>query len=142
LKPKTFIQSISAVQLQQYVGARLSEVRKGGRPVAAETVRKEVATFRIVWNWGVRQRILESTAPIAGLVYPKRDEKPPFMTWTEIERTITRNKLPAHAAKRLWEDTWPMRFRIVRRRERPIVRPSWCTRCAPFVHQAGVEGRA
>jgi hypothetical protein len=52
LKPRSFAQSLSINQHQQYVGARLSEVRRGGRPVAAETVHKEVATFRVVWVTG------------------------------------------------------------------------------------------
>lgn len=103
LKGKTFVQSITTVQMQEYVATRLSEVRKGGRTVAAETVRKETATFRVVWNWGVKQRIVQGVVPIAGLEYPKRNEKPPFMTWAEIERTIARNKLQPRQAKELWE---------------------------------------
>ena len=98
LKGRTFVQSITAVQMQEYVATRLGEVRKGGRTVAAETVRKETATFRVVWNWGVKQQIVQGAAPIADLEYPKRNEKPPFMTWAEIERTIS-PRLDARAAR-------------------------------------------
>ena len=52
------------------------------------TIRKEIASFRAVWNWGVRAGLLSGTFPNRGLVYPKTDEKPPFQTWEEIERQI------------------------------------------------------
>ncbi len=88
LKPQTFVRSLTTVQLQKYVGSRLSEVRRGGRPVATETVRKEISTFRSIWNWAVRQGLIQGPAPVTGLAYPKCDEKPPFMTWAEIERRV------------------------------------------------------
>lgn len=112
LRPKTFVRSITNIELQKYVGSRLSEVRRGGRPVATETVRKEVATFRIVWNWAVRQGLLQGPAPVAELVYPKRDEKKPFMTWAEIERTIARNGMTPSQAKSHWESLYLTRQEV------------------------------
>lgn len=106
LKSQTFIQSLTPVQLQQYVSARLKEKCSGGRSVAVETVRKEVATFRVVWNWALRQRTVQGAAPVAGLIYPKRDQKPPFMSWHEIERTVARNGITPHAVKQLWESLY------------------------------------
>lgn len=103
LKPQSFVQSLTPIQLQQYVTARLKERRNGGRSVSVETVRKEVATLRVVWNWALRQRIVQGAAPVAGLIYPKRDQKPPFMSWQEIERTVARNGLRPDAVKQLWE---------------------------------------
>lgn len=112
LKAHAFIQSLAPRQLQHYVSARLKETRRGGRLVAAETVRKEVATFRVVWNWAVRQGIADGPAPVAGLVYPKRDQKPPFMSWREIERTIARNGISVQAAKQLWETLYLNRHEL------------------------------
>lgn len=106
LKPQSFVQSLTPVQLQQYVTARLKERRNGGRPVSVETVRKEVATLRVVWNWALRQRIVQGAAPVAGLIYPKRDQKPPFMSWQEIERTVARNGMKSDAVKQLWESLY------------------------------------
>jgi len=41
-----------------------------------------------MWNWGVQGDRLKGVFPNRGLVYPKGDEKPPFMTWAEIERKL------------------------------------------------------
>ena len=57
------------------------------RPV---TLRKEVATFRAAWNWAAANGLVAGPFPAKGLVYPKADEKPPFMTWHEIERKAGR----------------------------------------------------
>jgi integrase len=43
--------------------------------------------------------LVQGDFPNGGLVYPKADEKLPFMTWTEIERRIKAGGEP----KQLWE---------------------------------------
>lgn len=40
--------------------------------------------------------------PGSGLMFPKRQEKPPFQTWTEIERRITAGGLTAMQIDELW----------------------------------------
>ena len=95
LKGNTFAQAIGYTQVQSYVAKRLGELVGGKRPVSTETVRKEIATFRVIWHWAVKQGLLEGPAPVAGLEYPKRDEKPPFMTWDKIEQIIERDGLTA-----------------------------------------------
>ena len=103
LKGNTFAQAIGYTQMQSYVAKRLGELVGGKRPVSTETVRKEVATFRVIWNWAVKQGLLEGPAPVAGLAYPKRDEKPPFMTWDKIEHIIERDELSPVEAKAYWD---------------------------------------
>ena len=103
LKGNLLAQTIGYTHLQSYVATRLAEVIGGNRPVATETVRKEVATFRVIWHWAVKQMLLEGPAPVAGLDYPKRDEKPPFMTWDKIEQVIERDRLSPADAKRYWQ---------------------------------------
>jgi hypothetical protein len=56
--------------------------------VSGITVKKELDTFRSAWNWACRMRMVEGGFPSRGLVYPKGEEKLPFMTWEEIERRI------------------------------------------------------
>jgi integrase len=102
LKASSLAQSIGHTHLQSYVAKRLGEVVRG-RAVSTETVRKEVATFRVIWHWGVKQGLLEGPAPVAGLDYPKRDEKLPFMTFDKITRIIERDRLSPADAKRYWE---------------------------------------
>lgn len=103
LKGNSFVQTISHAHLQGYVARRLGEVVGGSRPISTETVRKEIATFRVIWNWAVKQGLLDGNAPVAGLAYPKRDEKPPFMTREQIEHIIERDQLADPEAKELWE---------------------------------------
>jgi integrase len=79
-------------KLQKHITRRAKEVG----PV---TIKKELDTFRSVWNWGLRMKWVDLPFPSSGLVYPKTDEKLPFMTWEEIERRIKAGA----KARSLWE---------------------------------------
>jgi integrase len=74
-------------------------VEKRRKKVAGVTIRKEIDTLRSAWNWAARMSYVEGDFPSNGLVYPKDDEKLPFMTWKEIERRIKAGGDP----KDLWE---------------------------------------
>jgi integrase len=111
LKRSTFVQSIRGADLQTYVTKRLSEKCRG-RAIAAETVRKELATFRVVWNWAIRQGYLEKPAPVSGLEFPKRDEKHPFRTWTEVTAILARGGLNAAEERELWESLYLTRQEV------------------------------
>lgn len=79
---KNFILSgLTLGKLQDYLTKR-------AKKVAAVTIKKEVDTFRAVWNWGMRMKWVEKPFPSRGLLYPKTDEKLPFMDWKEIARRI------------------------------------------------------
>ncbi len=79
---KRFLLSgLSMAGLQKHIDRRQADVS----PV---TIRKEINSFRAAWNWGARMKLVEGQFPSRGLVYPKIDEKLPFMTWAEIERRI------------------------------------------------------
>jgi integrase len=73
---------LSLLRLQDYINSRS---KKGISPV---TMRKEVATLRAAWNWGEPMELTSGKFPSKGLRYPKGKEKPPFMTWAEIEQAI------------------------------------------------------
>src|SRR5208337_2462379 len=51
------------------------------------------------WNWASRMGHVKGDFPNGGLVYPKAQDKPPFMTWKEIERRIKAGGDP----EELWE---------------------------------------
>ncbi len=102
LKTSQVAQSISTSDVQRYIEKRLNEKWRG-RPIRPQTVKKEVATFRVIWNWGVRSGYLKGRAPTLDLVYPKTDERLPFITRDEIKRIIDRDRLDETAAKELWE---------------------------------------
>ncbi len=87
-----YLPGLSASDLQKHIDRRQAAVV----PV---TIQKEINSFRAAYNWGKRMGLVQGTFPSAGLVYPKADEKLPFMTWAEIERRIKAGGNPDE----LWE---------------------------------------
>ncbi len=75
------IVTLAHADLQRHVIRRCA-----AKTVAAITIKKELDTLRSAWNWAKRMGYTQDEFPGAGLVYPKGEEKLPFMTWTEIER--------------------------------------------------------
>ncbi len=102
LKTSRIAQSMTTADLQQYVRRRLREKYQGS-PIRPTTARKEVATFRAIWNWCKRNGYVTGDSPTTDLEYPKEDQPPPFMTWEEIERTVERGGLKTQEIAELWE---------------------------------------
>ncbi len=102
LGPNRKMQSITKANLQQYVSKRLKDTYHD-KPIQPDTVRKELVTFRMLWNWGVQEDLLAGPSPTKHVVLPLTDEKPPFMTRQEIEVIIDRGGLSDEDESRLWE---------------------------------------
>lgn len=100
--PKRIVQSIGLADVQTYV-ADCSKDTYRDSPITIDTIRKELSTFRLVWNWALSQSRLAMSCPTKGVKYPKRDAKQPFMTWSEIERIISRGGLTADEEHDLWD---------------------------------------
>ncbi|MFO0960927.1 MAG: hypothetical protein U0800_26400 [Isosphaeraceae bacterium] len=79
--------TLALADIQRHADRRAKARGPRGR-LSPATIRKEIVTLRTAWNWGVRMGLVAGRFPNAGLRYPKGDEKPPFMTWPEIERGI------------------------------------------------------
>jgi integrase len=92
-------QRLALTDLQDYANRRAKESYRG-KSIRPVTIKKEVASFRAVWNEGVRYNLVTGPAPIKGLKYDKGEEALPFMAWTEIEQRIA--DTPDQADK-LWE---------------------------------------
>ena len=92
LGQKFLLSGLTLGKLQEHVNRRQTEVL----PV---TIKKEIDTFRTAWNWGMTMQWVNQPFPAKGLVYPKTDEKLPFMTWGEIKRRLR----AAADADLLWE---------------------------------------
>jgi integrase len=75
------LSELSMADLQRHIDRRQKKV-------APVTIHKEINSFRAAYNWGKRMGLVDGQFPSAGLVYAKRDERLPFMTWAEIERRI------------------------------------------------------
>jgi integrase len=91
------ITELTMADLQKHVDRRTKD-RYRKRPINSATIRKEIVSLRTAWNWGVRMKYVSGRFPATGLRYPKVDEKPPFMTRTEILRRIASGA----NAKELW----------------------------------------
>lgn len=97
------IEQISVNKLQQYVSRRSKEAGLRGRTVGAGTIRREIKTLSMIWQWAVDNKLIDGKLPKQGLRYPKDHDKPPFQTWDEIERQIQGNDLTDHQQAELWD---------------------------------------
>jgi hypothetical protein len=71
------IRTADVGKLQEHIDRR----KKGPRKRSPVTLRKEMATLRAAWNWAAHRGLVEGHFPGRyGLVYPKGDEKPPYMS--------------------------------------------------------------
>ncbi len=70
------------------LGRLQDHIKRRQDDVSPVTIKKEIDTFRSAWNWALRMKWVEQPFPSSGLVYPKTDEKLPFMTTAEIKRRI------------------------------------------------------
>lgn len=97
------VQQMSLDDLQGYVTNRAKATGRRGRKIDGTTIRKEIATFRRVWNWGVDAGKLSGDFPKKGLRFPKQAEMPAFQTWVEIERQIEQGNLSESEQADLWD---------------------------------------
>ncbi len=96
------VATLGVSQLQEHIDRRARKVCRG-RALSAVTLRKEIASLRVCWNWGVQSGKLKGEFPNRGLKYPKTDDKPPFQTRADIDRQIARGGLTATQVRQLWE---------------------------------------
>jgi integrase len=104
------VQRIDLDALQGYVANRQSQVAKrkstdgsSDRKISGATIKKEIVTFRCLWNWALRNGLVEGPFPGKQVKYPKITEKPPFQTWQEIEKQINRGGLSDDEQAELWD---------------------------------------
>jgi integrase len=88
---------LCAADLQDHVNRR-AQKKYRGKNLSPVTLRTEMRSFRAAWNWAASMGLVVGTFPSRGLVYPKQDEKLPFMTFKEIERKITPGMTTAQRA--------------------------------------------
>jgi integrase len=96
------VQNLKSDELQGHVDRRARK-RYHGRQLSPVTLRKETASFRACWNWAVLSGKLMGTFPSRAVRYPKATEKPPFRTWSEIERQIARGGLSQQEQEDAWD---------------------------------------
>jgi len=100
---KTAVRAITTETLQSYVDARSKEAGRRGELLSHVTIKKEIGTLASIWNkWALPQAFVAGPSPTKSLVYHKVKSKPPFQTWKQIERQISRGGLTAIEEKELW----------------------------------------
>ncbi len=96
------LDQLTTHDIQQFIN-RESRRKFGNRFLSPDTIKREVDTLKCILNWAQTQQLVKEAPSLRGLVYGKRDEKPPFMTRTEIERILARGGLDETEIARLWE---------------------------------------
>jgi integrase len=92
---------LSLADLQRHVNERAKKEYRGRR-LSPATLKLEMASLRAAWNWAALTGLVKGPFPSRGLIFPKADEKPPFMTRDEVERLLTPQMTDADKAA-LWE---------------------------------------
>ena len=92
---------LTTEKLQEYVNKRANHDGRYGCKVTPTTIRKPIITLRTAWRWGRERGYVAGEFPGRKLRYPKGKEKPPFMTYVEIER-VTKG-MSAEAAEEYWD---------------------------------------
>ena len=101
---KTYcLAKMSTTELQRFVERRSKAKGARGRPITAVTIKKPLITLRTVWNWGMKNDLINARFPHSGVKYPKLSEKPHFQTWQEIEQQIARGGISDSEEKDLWD---------------------------------------
>lgn len=98
-------EGIALASVQAYYNARAAEVWRGV-PIKAQTIRKELETFRLVIRWGKKFGHLaaEPSWQLGDLAFAKgAAEREPFRTFDEIRARIRRGKIPEDKQAALWE---------------------------------------
>ncbi len=88
--------------VQEYVVKRAKD-KWNKRVISPQTIKKELTTLRLIWNWCKDRGLVTGQTPTRGVVLPKSPEKPRFMTMTEIRKTIARGKISNEEKRVIWE---------------------------------------
>ena len=87
------LETLELGHLQEYARRRQQETWRK-KKIGPKTVLKEIATLRVLWNWGRKFRLLASPFPvrIGDLEFQRTADRAPFQTREQILRIIERAK--------------------------------------------------
>ena len=98
----THLQRIGVSELQDFVKKRSQEKGLKGKKVQPETIRKELATYRLIWGFAKTRGWVDGELSLRQVKLPKAPSRPPFATWDEIERKIKRGGMSENEVAELW----------------------------------------
>jgi integrase len=99
------VESLSHGQVEGYVKGRRKQ-RWRGKPIQRDTIEKELETLGTIWRWAARTGKVRPGIPWESkrLVHlPPAQEKPAFLTYSQIEHKIQLGGLTDAQAEELWE---------------------------------------
>ena len=97
------IRSLGVPQLQRYVSERRKNDGQRGKKIQPHTVKKELQTFKQLWDFARVRHYVEGDCPALHAKLPKSDEKLPFHTWAQIEAAIKKGGLTEIEIGELWD---------------------------------------
>lgn len=100
---QSLLRSVDLRDLQNYVDHRATAPGRHGRKLSPTTIKKEVATLNMVWNWALHHQLVDRPLPKKGLRYSKTEDKPPFQTVREIKRKIALGGLSDKEIAASWD---------------------------------------
>lgn len=84
--------NLGFADIQRYVNER-HKTKFGGNVIEGETIRRELTTFRQIWNWAKKRHYVSKDCPLYdedrnwAVNIPKSKEKPKFQTWAQRTRS-------------------------------------------------------
>lgn len=93
---------VTKADLQKYIQDRARE-KYGGKPIRAETIKKELDTLRSVWNRAHKMDRVKRALDFDGLDWPRTKDKPAFQTREQIEQAVARGGLSEDRVADLWD---------------------------------------
>lgn len=102
LGSSTPLSQITSATVQAYIHSRMAASYRG-KSINPQTIKKEVATLKYVWNWAFRNNHIVTKFPGLGLVFPKAKLKEPFRTLGQIQTIIERGGLTKNQIRELWD---------------------------------------
>jgi integrase len=103
LGASTPIREVGVDRLQGYVKKRQGDKGLRGKSIKADTIKKELQTFRQLWAFAAARDYVRGSCPVDEVAKPKSDQRTPFKTWDEIEAIIKRGGYDEGDQKELWE---------------------------------------
>src|SRR4051812_13695484 len=98
--------SVDFAALQEYIDKISTAPGLNGKRLSATTIKKEIATLGITWNWGLNHELIDRPLSKKGLRYPQVHDRPPFQTMSEIERKIAAGGLSQQEIAELWDSAF------------------------------------
>jgi integrase len=124
------IASVTQKEAKAYCAKRSKE-KWHGRETRPYTIRKELRTFRDVWEWANGEGLIPILPPweISSLPLGRDRGREPFRMFDEIETRIKRGGLSAHEEADLWECLY-----LTGEQVREVLDFVQSEPCAPFVY--------